>query len=76
MTARNITNKRKWNMVSLEDGQVLMLPPDDTMEDIVMPRSVDMYGESSKQEYPLGTKLSCYGDQEVYRYALCGAVAL
>lgn len=76
MTVRNITTRRKWQLHSLEDGQTLYIPPDDTMQDIVIPRSVDMYAESSGKEFPLGTKLACYGEEEVYRYALCGATAL
>lgn len=72
MTARNITNKRTWGHVSLEDGQMLFVPPDDTMRDVVIPRSVDPYSESSTKEFPLGTKLECWGGEEVYRYALCG----
>lgn len=76
MTERNITNKRRWDLVNLKDGQVLFLPPDDTMPDIAMPASVDPYAESSTKEFPLGTKLSCYGEQEVYRYALCGGTGV
>ena len=72
MTDRNIAYSRKWSVVSLDSGQVLTVPPDDNLADIVIPGSVDPYAESATQEFPLGTKLECYGGSEVYRYALEG----
>lgn len=72
MTDRNITKPRKWSQISLGDSQILTLPPDDNLADIVIPGSVDMYAESATQVYPLGTKLECYGGEEIYRYALNG----
>ena len=76
MAERNITNKRTWGHVSLEDGQMLFVPPDDTMRDVVIPRSVDPYAESATKEFPLGTRLECWGGEEVYRYALCGGTGV
>lgn len=76
MTARNITTKRVWNSRQNRAGQILDIPPDDNLARIVLPDEVDSYTTSATQEFPLGTRLSCYGGQEVYRYALCGAAGL
>ena len=74
MATRNITNKRRWSVISLPEGMILTVPPDDTMARIVIPGSVDPYAESATKEFPLGTKLE-YGE-EVYRYALCGGTGV
>lgn len=74
MTARNITYKNKWAIHSLPEGQVLYIPPDDNLAYRLSPPSgIDPYTQSSVQEYPIGTKLACWGDEENYRYGLCGA---
>lgn len=75
-TRRNITKKRNFTIRSLEDGQTLFIPPDDNLNDIVIPVAIDPYAESATQEFPLGTKLLCYGGEEVYRYALCGGTGV
>ena len=72
MASRNISTKRVWNLRQNKAGQVLNIPPDDSLESIVLPDEVDPYTPDSTQKFPLGTQLSCYGGQEVYRYALCG----
>lgn len=74
MATRNITNKRRWSVISLPEGMILTVPPDDTMARIVVPGSIDPYTESATKEFPLGTKLE-YGE-EVYRYALCGGTGV
>jgi len=74
MTARNVTNPRRFTQVSLEEGMVLTIPCDDNLRDIVMPGSVDPYAESATQQFPLGTKLE-YGE-EVYRYAKEGGAGV
>jgi len=76
MAVRNITKPRKWSVISLPEGQILIVPPDDNLADIVIPGSIDPYTESATQEFPLGTKLACYGEEEVYRYALCGGTGV
>jgi len=74
MATRNITNKRRWSVISLPEGMIMTIPPDDNLKRIVIPASVDPYAESATQEWPLGTKLQ-YGD-EVYRYALEGGAGV
>ena len=76
MADRNITTKRVWNIRQNRAGQILHIPPDDTMGRIVLPNEVDPYGESSVKQFPLGTKLECYGGEEVYRYALEGGAGV
>ena len=76
MTARNITTKRRWSQIMNPAGQVLEIPPDDTMARIVLPDEVDPYAESSTKQFPLGTKLSCWGGEEIYRYALEGGAGV
>ena len=74
MTTRNITNKRRWSVISMPEGMIMTIPPDDTLKRIVIPASVDPYAESATQEWPLGTKLE-YGE-ETYRYSLCGGTGV
>lgn len=76
MAARNITKKRVWNIRQNKAGQTLFIPPDDTLDRIVLPDEVDVFTPDSAQKFPLGTKLECYGGQEVYRYALEGGAGL
>lgn len=74
MTTRNITNKRRWSVISMPEGMIMTIPPDDTLKRIVIPASIDPYAESVTQEWPLGTKLE-YGE-ETYRYSLCGGTGV
>lgn len=74
MTTRNITNKRRWSVISLPEGMILTIPVDDNLKNLVIPASVDPYAESVTQQFPLGTKLE-YGE-EVYRYALEGGAGV
>ena len=76
MTARNITTKRRWSHIMNPAGQLLEIPPDDTLARIVLPDEVDPYAESATQQFPLGTKLICWGGEEVYRYALEGGAGV
>ena len=76
MAARNISVKRVWNLRQNKAGQVLNIPPDDNLARIVLPDEVDPYTTDSVQKFPLGTQLSCYGGQEVYRYALEGGAGV
>jgi hypothetical protein len=76
MAARNISVKRVWNLRQNRAGQVFNIPPDDTLARIVLPDEVDPYTTDSTQKFPLGTRLSCYGGQEVYRYALEGGAGV
>lgn len=76
MASRNISTKRVWNSRQNRAGQILDIPPDDSLAHIVLPDEIDPYTEDSTQKFPLGTKLSCYGGQEVYRYALCGGTGV
>lgn len=75
MTDRNITKRRGWAIHSTGEGQVLFIPPDDNL-DIRLPDRIDPFAESSVQEFPLGTCLSCWGDSERYRYVLAGAAGI
>jgi len=72
MASRNISTRRVWNSRQNRSGQILDIPPDDSLARIVLPDEIDPYTCDSKQKFPLGTRLSCYGGQEVYRYALEG----
>jgi hypothetical protein len=74
MTARNITNKRRWKQIRTPEGMQLTMPADDTLAHIGIPASIDPYATSAIQEYPLGSMLE-YG-LEVYRYALEGGVGV
>jgi len=76
MASRNISTKRVWNLRQNKAGQVLNIPPDDSLARIVLPDEVDPYTTDSTQKFPLGTRLSCYGGQEVYRYALEGGAGV
>jgi len=76
MAARNISVKRVWNSRQNKAGQIFDIPPDDSLARIVLPDEVDPYTCDSTQKFPLGTRLSCYGGQEVYRYALEGGAGL
>lgn len=76
MANRNISTKRRWSQIVNPAGQLLEIPPDDNLARIVLKSEIDPYGESAIQEFPLGTKLSCWGGQEVYRYALEGGAGL
>lgn len=76
MASRNISVKRVWNSRQNKAGQILDIPPDDNLARIVLPDEVDPYTTDSTQKFPLGTRLSCYGGQEVYRYALEGGAGV
>lgn len=76
MTARNVSIKRRWSQIVNSEGQLLEIPPDDNLDVFGSTGSIDPYAISATQEFPLGTKLSCWGGQEVYRYALCGATGV
>ena len=76
MASRNISVKRNWNLRQNRAGQVFEIPPDDSLAHIVLPDEVDVYTPDSTQKFPLGTKLSCYGGSEIYRYALEGGAGL
>jgi len=76
MANRNIPIRRAWDTRQNKVGQVLNIPPDNTLSGIVLPSEIDPYTTDSTQKFPLGTRLSCYGGQEVYRYALEGGNAV
>jgi hypothetical protein len=76
MADRNISVKRVWNSRQNRAGQILDIPPDDSLARIVLPSEIDPYTTDTVQKFPLGTRLSCNGGQEVYRYALEGGAGV
>ena len=68
MADRNL-NPRQWGTYFTEEGMQLLIPPSG-FEVNGIPGKVDPFGESTTQQFPLGTKL-VYADRE-FRYARMG----